>query len=183
MNRCWWHQRFAALTNIYSHPFREGVMDRGEHREEIKLRLEYMKVAMSIAGIVLIVLAVLQWKAANTNATQAVYQHMTKEWIDHLKIMVEKPGLRPYFEDAMPLPLDGELRQQVLAMAQVRLDTMDAILTFAAVQGKADEIQGWRSTFFAAFRNSVVLCDLAHLKKSEYGKIIPISLSACATKR
>lgn len=158
-------------------------MDRGEHREEIKLRLEYVKVVMSMAGVVLIVLAVLQWKAANTNAMQAIYQHMTKEWIDHLKMMVEKPELRQYFEDGTPLPPDGELRQQVLAMAQVRLDTMDAILTFAALQGKTDEIQGWRNTFFAAFRNSAVLCDLLHLRKPEYGEIIPISLSACATKR
>ena len=158
-------------------------MDRSERREEIKLRLEYVKLATSIAGVILIVVAVLQWKAANTNAMQAVYQHMTAEWIDHLKMMVEKPALRPYFEDSMPLPPDGDLRQQILAMAAVRLDAMDAILTFAGVQGQADEIGGWRNTFLAAFQRSVVLCDLVQLRKAEYGLIIPISTAACAVKR
>lgn len=60
-------------------------MDRSERREEIKLKLEYVKLAISIAGAILIVLAVLQWRAANTSALQAVYQRITAEWIDHLK--------------------------------------------------------------------------------------------------
>lgn len=155
------------------------MTDRNDRREEIKLNLEYVKLATSMVGLVLIVLAVLQWRAANIHAVQAVYQHMTKEWSDHLKMFVEKPALRPYFEDSVPLTAAGDLRQQVLAMAAVRLDAMDAILTFATIQGQSKEIEGWRNTFRAAFRRSVVLCDLVGATKTEYGLIVPISGEAC----
>jgi len=161
----------------------ESRPDRSERREEIKLQLEYVKLGLSAIGLVLIVLAVLQWKAANINATQAVYQQMTQQWSDHLKMFVEKPTLRPYFEDAVPLPPAGDIRQQVLAMASVRLDKMDAILTFAEIQGKSKEIEGWRNTFRAAFRHSIVLCDLIRATKPEYGLIVPISHEACRVKR
>ena len=158
------------------------MTERSERREEIKLNLEYLKLPTSAVGLFLIVLAVLQWKAANINAMQAVYQHMTKEWSDHLKMFVAKPALRPYFADSAPLPSDDNLRQEVLAMAAVRLDAMDAVLTFAGIQGQSENIAGWRNTFSSAFRHSVVLCDLVRATEAEYGLIVPISQKACVVK-
>jgi hypothetical protein len=157
--------------------------DRSERREEIKLRLEYLKAATSVLGIALVVLAVLQWRASNINNTQGLYQHMTKEWSDHLRLFVEKPALRPYFEESVPLAPTDERRQEVLAMATLRVDAMDAILTFAQIQGVSAEIDGWRNTFAATFRRSVVLCDLLRERKAEYGLVVAVSTEACRAKR
>jgi hypothetical protein len=57
---------------------------------------------------------------------------MTTEWRDHLKTFVEKPDLRPYFEHRVELTTDDPKREAVLALADVRLDTIDAILTYVS---------------------------------------------------
>ena len=81
------------------------MTDRTERREEIKLVLEYIKLAMSLATVFVVLLAGLQWRLANEAANSAnqvatltLFQRMTNEWRDHLKVFVEKPYLRPYFE-------------------------------------------------------------------------------------
>jgi DNA-binding protein Fis len=133
---------------------------RAERREEIKLRLEYLKVAISLGVIGTILFAGLQWQIANQAAAranqianEAVYQRMTNEWRDHLKTFVdkEKAALRPYFEEKKQLASDDPNRQVVLALADVRLDVMDAILTYATMRS-------YQSCCLLAFnRNSIQL--------------------------
>jgi hypothetical protein len=123
------------------------AMNRSERREEIKLMLEYAKMVLSLAGILTIVFAGLQWRAANQVANEAVYQKITTEWNEHLKIFIEKPELRPYFESNKELIANDQNTQSVLALADVRLDVEDAILTYAAFRGASSEIVGWNNTF------------------------------------
>jgi hypothetical protein len=156
------------------------MTDRSERREEIKLKLEYLKIALSLAGIASILFAGLQWMSANHVATEAVYQRMTNEWRDHLKTLVEKPTLRPYFANGKELTADDPNTQTVLALADVRLDVMDAILTYATLRGYGDEIGGWRRTFADAFRASPVLCQRLTDTYSNYGLIVPIARAACS---
>jgi hypothetical protein len=156
------------------------MKDRTERREEIKLMLEYMKLALSLGGVVAIIIAVAQWRMANLVATETVYQRMTTEWRDHLKYLVDKPRLRPYFEERKQLASDDEDAQAVLAFADVRLDTADAILTYAAFRGSSDEIGGWKNTFSHAFQASPVLCARFNETKNNYGLIIPIAVAACS---
>lgn len=159
------------------------MTDRSERREDIKLYLEFAKLATSGLGLIVIALAVLQWQTANTNALQTVYQRMTNEWRAHLTMFVERPNLRPYFADSAVLPVADADRQSVLAMADVRLDVMDATLTYARIQGLSKEIAGWENTFSAAFRQSVVLCDRLRATQTEYGLIVPIADKSCEFKR
>ena len=64
----------------------------------------------------------------------------------------------PYFESGKELRKDDPNRNLVLAVADIRLDVMDAILTFAAIQPFEGGIMGWQNTFARAFRTSPVLC-------------------------
>jgi hypothetical protein len=161
---------------------------RAERREEIKLRLEYLKVAISLGVIGTILFAGLQWQIANQAAAranqianEAVYQRMTNEWRDHLKTFVdkEKAALRPYFEEKKQLASDDPNRQVVLALADVRLDVMDAILTYATMRGYGEGIKGWKITFANAFRTSPAVCSRLIETQSNYGLVVPIAREAC----
>jgi hypothetical protein len=76
-----------------------------ERREEIKLRLEYLKAAISLGVIGTVLFAGLQWRMANQAALQTNYQRIAFEWRNHLATFVEKPVLRPYFEDGKNSPM------------------------------------------------------------------------------
>ncbi len=118
------------------------MTERAERREEMKLVVEYVKLGISFAVVLSVVFAGLQWSSAieasrraNLVANLALYQRMTSEWRDHLKTFVERPNLRPYFEEMKEFETDDKQRQVVLALADVRLDVMDAVLTYAAMSG------------------------------------------------
>jgi hypothetical protein len=158
------------------------MSDRSERREEIKLILEYLKIFVSIVGIGSLYFALLQWNAATKAANIAVYQRMTVEWREHLKTFVDHPLLRPYFEENKELNLapDDKEREQVLAIADVRLDTADGLLSYAAYQGLGN-ITGWENTISNAFRTSSVLCARLQEVQTSFAnaKIIPIARRTC----
>jgi hypothetical protein len=94
-------------------------------------------------------------------------------------MFVEKPDLRPYFEHRKGLTDDDPKGEAVLALADVRLDAIDAILTYAIPTWRDDEILGWRSTFENAFRNSPVLCTRLNQNPQNYGRILAVGSLAC----
>jgi hypothetical protein len=153
--------------------------DRAERREEIKLKLEYAKMIVSVAGIVTILFAGLQWAASNRTNTEAVYQRMASAWTDHLKTFIDKPALRPYFEGGKALGLGDGNEDIVFAIADVRLDVADAILTYAALHGYSDQIGGWKRTFADAFRTSPVMCSRIQQVRKNFGLVVPIAIEAC----
>ena len=53
---------------------------------------------------------------------------------------------------------DDKYRQSVFALADVRLDVIDAVLTYAALSGQSNQITGWKNAFASAFRKSTILC-------------------------
>ncbi|UPK06064.1 hypothetical protein [Bradyrhizobium sp. 170] len=156
------------------------ISDRSERREEIKLILEYLKILFSVVGLVTVYFALLQWNAATKSANIAVYQRMTGEWREHLKILIEKPGIRPYFESSKELLPDDENRELVLAFADIRLDVADGLLSYARFQ-KLEGIDGWENTVANAFRTSPVLCRRLDEARSSFANalIIPIAQAVC----
>ena len=84
---------------------------RAERREEIKLRLEYLKVAISLGVIGTLLFAGLQWRMANQAALQTNCQRIVSDWRNHLATFVEKPLLRPYFEGRKKLTDDDPNRE------------------------------------------------------------------------
>lgn len=165
------------------------MTERAERREEMKLVMEYIKLGISFAVVLSVVFAGLQWSSANEAAKRAnlvanlaLNQRMTNEWRDHLKTFVQHPQLRPYFEEMKEFETDDKHRQVVLALADVRLDVMDAVMTYAAMSGQGNAITGWKNAFANAFRNSPILC--ARLKETESSyanaEILQISASCAA---
>ena len=103
------------------------------------------------------------------------------EWRDHLKTFVERPHLRPYFEEKKEFETDDRYRQSVLALADVRLDVMDAVLTYAVMSGQSDAITGWKNAFASAFRKSPILCARLNETESSYPNAEILSVAAgCA---
>ena len=166
---------------------------RAERREEIKLVLEYVKVVTSLGVVGTLLFAALQWRQANETAERAnqaaiaankaallsVYQRIANEWRDHLQTFIRSPGLRPYFEEKKELSADDSNREAVLAIADLRLNVMDDLLTYASIHGIEKVGEGWRNTFLSAFRTSPVLCGRIRETQANYGLIVPISRQAC----
>lgn len=152
---------------------------RAERREEIKLRLEYAKLLTSLFGLGAIAFGVLQWQASNIAARQTGYQRMTGEWREHLSTFVEKPELRPYFTDRKELTATDPNRNVVLAVADIRLDVMDGVLTYAEMQGVAGDIGGWRRTFVGAFSGSSVLCSRLQETRANFGLVVSLGECTC----
>jgi hypothetical protein len=166
------------------------MTERAERREELKLIIEYFRLAASFALLLSVLFAGLQWsnaneaaKRANQVANLALYQRMTNEWRDHLKTFVERPYLRPYFEEMKEFEADDKYRQSVLALADVRLDVMDAVLTYAAMSGQSHAITGWKNAFANAFRHSTILCTRLNETESNYpnAEILVIAASCAGT--
>jgi hypothetical protein len=161
----------------------ETTNGRAERREEIKLTLEYLKLAISLGVIGILLFAGLQWRLANQAAVQTNYQRLVSDWRNHLLIFVEKPFLRPYFEGRKKLTDDDPNREAVLALVDVRLDVIDGILTYAALRGESDVVAGWKDTFTAAFRTSPALCARLQETRGNYVAwtplVVPIGYAAC----
>ena len=160
---------------------------RSERREEIRLMLEYLKVLFSLGVIATVIFAGLQWRVANETAAFAnqiakenTYQRIATEWRDHIRTLVDKPHLRPYFEEKKPLNADDPNRDTVLAYADVRLSVMDDLLTYAEMREKNAQIDGWKNLFAATFKTSPLMCTRLMETSSSFGLIVPIALVACA---
>jgi hypothetical protein len=84
----------------------------------------------------------------------------------------------------MPVGTDGRtIAKAVLALADVRLDVMDAVLTYSALSGRSHEIAGWKNAFASAFRKSPVLCARLNETGSSYPNAEILSIAAsCADK-
>lgn len=152
---------------------------RAEKREIAKLRLEYVKTIAAVASLVAIAFGVLQWQIANTSSTLSFYQRLAAEWRENLRIVFDQPDIRPYFADKQPMDEENELRDKILAYADLRLDTMDAILTYAHLQGSWALIDGWRATFIKAFLDSPVLCLRFDETRVQFGLLQALGESAC----
>jgi hypothetical protein len=157
-----------------------NMIHKSEREERTKQFMEWVKIVIGILGVGTLFIGYNQLVASNLAAKETVYQRMTSEWRDHLKTFVEKPQMRPYFEEGKQLTSsDSDTAQAVLALADVRLDTADAILTYAAMHGASARIDGWKNTFARAFKTSPTLCSRLSETKANYGLIVEIGDKAC----
>jgi hypothetical protein len=159
------------------------VVNRAERREEIKLILEYVKLAISLAVLGAILFALLEWQQSNRASLHSNYLQVASAWRSHLLTFLERPSLRPYFESGKQLNDDDPNRESVLAIADVRLEVMDDIMDFASLAGVIDQIGDWKRTFAAAFRSSPVLCQRLAETRTNYGLIVSIGNAVCHSRR
>src|SRR5436305_10646454 len=129
-------------------------MSQNKVVESAETKLEYWGVMMVAGGLIF---TGLQWYNANQIADQSVYQRMVVDWSDHLKTFIDKPDVWPYFEEGRPLTPDDPNKNLVLALAEIRLQAMDAALTNIRLRWRRGFMQ-WKTTFERAFRQSPSLC-------------------------
>lgn len=148
--------------------------------EKTKLGLQIAQTIAAVIGATAILIAFFQWQEGQRRAEQDVYRTISKDWNDHLKFFVENPELRPYFFSGLPLDPNNQQAERIHAVADVRIDLMDAVMTHMQVQGwTGKEGQPWRRTFEDAFRNSPVLCDTIFPTWSNYGLVVDVAIKAC----
>ena len=171
----------AALDPDYSlSGLKEKQSERGDRREEIKLFLEYIKLVLSALTIGTVIFAALQWRSSNFAAAESVYERLASDWRENLRVFLDKPELRPYFEEGKKLEVDDPNRNIVLAFADLRLDVMDAVLTYPLIKGiSTDGMAGWRNTFWNAFSSSPALCQRLRDTGEDYGLVVDIGKIPC----
>ena len=165
------------------------MSDRAERREEIKLRLEYAKLGISVIGILALVFGIFQWMGEWYYQYYVDYERMATEWRNHTRTLVDNPGWRPYFEGNMELTVDDPNREAVLAVADIRLDVMEAMLMRLEIlrgslgtRGKPIRdwpMRDWKNTFASAFRTSPALCARLHDTAANYLLIVPLGQRVC----
>ncbi|MEX0284077.1 MAG: hypothetical protein AB3N23_05655 [Paracoccaceae bacterium] len=165
----------------------ETILRRGttvQNSLEIwKFRLQVFQTLLSVVGLIALLLAFAQWRASVRRDNLNTYVLLAQGWNNHLMTFVEKPDLRPYFKDGLDVSADDPLAQRVLAVAEVRLDLMDGLLTYISQQGwTPDETSGWQNTFRDAFASSPALCRVHAGSTSSYGLINPLARSQCSTR-
>jgi hypothetical protein len=97
-----------------------------DQREDLKLKLAFANFIVSLGIIASVIFAGLQWrensKVAQENskvANEASYQRIVDLWHDHIKVFIEKPKLRPYFEEGIKMAENDPDAQTILAIADV----------------------------------------------------------------
>ena len=131
------------------------------HIERTRLRLQIVQTSAALISMVAIVIAYYQFEEGQRREEQSVYQTISTDWNQHLRLFVDKPQFRPYFFEARPVGPGDPNSEAVYAVAEVRLDLMDSMLAnMDARNWSEDETAGWRSTFRDAFATSPVLCDV-----------------------
>lgn len=155
--------------------------------EPVKLKSGDWKRLQPIASALMVASGLaftgLQWHTANQIADQSVYQRMVADWSDHLKTFIDKPHLWPYFEEGRPLGPDDQNRNLVLAVAEIRLQAMDAVLSNVRLRWSANSFMQWKTTFGRTFRQSPALCIRFAETLSEWeDELVAVANRSCVTK-
>ncbi|CAL4868176.1 hypothetical protein MMA231_02451 [Asticcacaulis sp. MM231] len=155
-----------------------------ESRENWKLRLEIFKTILQIITLISIGFAYLSYRDSVSKVDQDTYKMIAANWNDHLALFIEHPNLRPYFFEGRAVTPNNKDKLLIESVAVVRLDKMDAILTFFAQRRAPDKaILGWKTTFADAFRRSPALCEAISGVEGNYGLIVPIAQENCTMQQ
>jgi hypothetical protein len=119
---CW----TPADRNDQREEIKLKLAQANDQREDLKLKLAFANFIVSLGIIASVIFAGLQWrensKVAQENskvANEASYQRIVDLWHDHIKVFIEKPKLRPYFEEGIKMAENDPDAQTILAIADV----------------------------------------------------------------
>jgi hypothetical protein len=150
------------------------------HIERTRLRLQIVQTSAALISMVAIVIAYYQFEEGQRREEQSVYQTISTDWNEHLRLFVDKPQFRPYFFEAKPVAPADPNAEAVYAVAEVRLDLMDSMLAnMDARNWSEEETAGWRATFRDAFAMSPVLCEVISKTSAHYALLKKPAEAGC----
>ena len=156
------------------------MMIRNGLREEIRLILEGIKAVLLLAGIAAVMFTALQWRTSNLLTKENMRTVTESVWRSHTELFAERPYLRAYFYEASNIDAEDVNTSEILAVADIRLDAMNAILADVSRREMQEDVVGWVNTFTDAFRNSPVLCTRLRETAPKYGLIVPVAEKGCS---
>lgn len=133
-----------------------------------------------LSGLGLIVAAA-QFYETRKAGDATAYAQIAQIWHNHMGIFVEHPQIRRYFFGGAPQVIDVSDQQLVAAVADMRLDAMDRVITAARLNGWENrDLASWTQTFTRAFRQAPVLCGTYESVASDYPSLAVIAKDGCA---
>jgi hypothetical protein len=137
-------------------------------------------VTLGVSVIALIYVIIQLDDVRNTLESQA-YSSIINSQLQLDKIMIDNPEFRRYFQDNEDLPADPATVRKIWAIADAKLDVIDAFHSQAEhVNWLRYSRDAWDEYHKRSFRRSKVLCQAICNDWVEYGKRIrSVALSAC----
>jgi hypothetical protein len=109
------------------------------------------------------------------------YQQMVSQSSEIDKVIVDHPSMRPYFRDRKPLAPGDKDYDLAAGIAELRINSFDALLTLPHFLGAETGITGWRNTVRDAFRDSPLMCDIFTTHKANYGsEVTRLAIEVCS---
>jgi hypothetical protein len=116
--------------------------------------------------------AILVWQLAALNRTleSQAYNYILVGLTELDKMFIEKSDLRPHFLENLPLPDDKPTRLKIRALADAKLDFIDAFYSQEGhINWKRYTKQGWEKYFEQSFKCSFVLREMYCRDQNLYG--------------
>ena len=107
-----------------------------------------------VGVIVSLLLLRAQGQAAREATLVVAYQNMTAQMAEMQRFFVEHLDLRAYFYDGKTLPADEHDRDRVLAVAEMYVNMMDAVLTQLPALDRPGTVADWEGYFRGIYETS-----------------------------
>lgn len=95
-----------------------------------------------------------QGQAAREATLVVAYQNMTAQMAEMQRFFVEHLDLRAYFYGGKPLPSDEHDRERVLAVAEMYVNMMDAVMTQLPALDRPGTVADWEAYFRGIYETS-----------------------------
>jgi hypothetical protein len=137
---------------------------------------EKSSLIISLFGVFSLVFIVWQTHLTTVNMQASMYATIGTQTLEMDKVFIENPGLRPYFYEDIDIieekDKDKEKYNQVMAIAEYKVDLFDSIKTQLGYipkdKDKNEDRATWDSYFADSFDKSPALCRHIHSHGSWY---------------
>jgi hypothetical protein len=133
---------------------------------------------VSIVGLGSVVVSIRALRQSEDAVLAGLSQQVISDSMDVDKIFIQHPEMRPFFRDKRPIRPGDDGYNRAAAIAELRVNALDAVLTFPGVF-KEDS---WRNVARSAFRDSPIMCEFVSKYKDNYSAAtVKIADEACQT--
>ena len=119
---------------------------------------------VSIVGLGSIIIGIESFRQSERAALADASQRIITDSANVDKLFIQYPKMRPFFREKKPIHRGDEGYDRAAAIAELRVNALDAVLTYPGVF-KEDS---WRNVVRSAFRDSPIMCEFVLRYKGNY---------------